>query len=587
MTSHSLFRCAIARRMLLLCATVGVCIAHASAQTTASSVFVRGSYPLLGNTHITADVNGDGRLDLVATGGNVARVMLGNGDSTFQPRVEHLLAFPTQSVAAGDFNSDLRTDLAVTLNDPNVGLAVLLGTGNGAFGAPRYLANAAGADAPAIVATDLNNDGGLDLVVSHTIAAWQAPIIVHTTISVLMGNGDGTFQPARLSSVGTGMVAMAVGDFNRDGLKDLAIAGDSGRAYLLLGNGDGSFVQQTITLVSAFPLGVDGTDVGVADLNADGAQDVVVVIGLNGSRTALLFGNGDGTFRAPSILTEPLMWVPQYQAIADYNRDGRLDLALALGDGTWGLFNIRHGNGDGTFQAPVQYEVPPDKSSIGGGFLVTGDFNADTRPDLALQIRGATPGLAILVNATGGAPTAPVTVSSVSFSPSTVTGGNSSTGTVRLSRAVTSASAVSLTSNNAAAVAPQSVTVAAGASTASFTLTTRPVTATTTATVTAALNGVTRSASVTVTPATATSDRVTITRAEYEQSKHTLRLEATSASASATLKAYVTATGALIGTLANQGGGKYGGNFSLSSNPSNVTVRSSLGGSASRAVTLK
>src|SRR5262249_8864082 len=154
-----------------------------------------------------------------------------------------------------------------------------------------------GADSPCVMAVDVNNDGRSDLLVTHQIAAWTAPVVVSQKLSVLLGNGNGTFQTAREIGFGTGMARLAGGRLHHDGRKDLGFTGDTGRAYVLLGTGDGSFVQQTVTLVSQNNLGVDATDVGVADLNRDGLQDLVVVIGLNGSRMAVLIGNGDGTFR--------------------------------------------------------------------------------------------------------------------------------------------------------------------------------------------------------------------------------------------------------------------------------------------------
>ena len=122
--------------------------------------------------------------------------------------------------------------------------------------------------------SDLNNDGKLDLVLAHQIGCFTPPCISARTITVMLGNGDGTFQPAHEIDVGTGMAKIAVGDFDRDGLRDLAIAGDQAQLYLLRGLGDGTFIQQpTITLISGGTLGVDGTDISVADLNADTLQD--------------------------------------------------------------------------------------------------------------------------------------------------------------------------------------------------------------------------------------------------------------------------------------------------------------------------
>lgn len=119
----------------------------------------------------------------------------------------------------------------------------------------------------------------------------------------MLGNGDGTFQSSQMN-VGTGMSEIAVGDFNRDGNKDLAMAGNQARLYLLRGNGAGTFVQQpTQTLIPGENhLGEDRTDIDVGDFNRDGIQDLVVAVSLNGSRTVVLIGNGDGSFRAPLII---------------------------------------------------------------------------------------------------------------------------------------------------------------------------------------------------------------------------------------------------------------------------------------------
>ncbi|HEY9281901.1 MAG TPA: hypothetical protein VIP46_00455, partial [Pyrinomonadaceae bacterium] len=127
------------------------------------------------------------------------------------------------------------------------------------------------------------------------------------------------------------------------------------------------------------------------------------------------------------------------------------------------------------------------------------------------------------------------------------------------------------------------VAVPAGATSATFTATTGSVTASTAVTISASYGGVARSATLTVGPAQAT-DTVAVQLAEYDSGKRELRVEAMSTSGSAVLRCYVSSTGALIGTLTNDGGGRYRGQFSWSSNPQSVTVRSSLGGSATRTV---
>jgi hypothetical protein len=396
------------------------------------------------------------------------------------------------------------------------------------------------------------------------------------------------------------MAEIAVGDYNRDGFKDLALAGVQGQIYRLYGVGDGTFVQQpTLTAVvdSSF---IPVTDIDVADFNGDTNQDLVAAVPHNGSRTAILIGNADGTFRVPLVLTDPGLRLPQQQAVADYNGDGFHDLALSLGDGNQGVMQIRNGNGDGTFQAPVQYLVPPPTSSLGGTFILSANLNGDTKPDIALNIGGAFPSFAVLLNSTGNAPppipsaptllspaqdatpaqpvafdwtdvsaatayriqiddsnnfstplvvdrvvtasqftastlntgrrhwwrvrginsagtagawstvrrftpgafTQAASLAGIALNPSSVVGGNTSEGTVSLTSAAPSGGAVVtlLSSNTSAATVPASVTVPAGAFSATFTVSTASVTTSTSVTITGTFGGATRSATLTVAP---------------------------------------------------------------------------------------
>ena len=407
-------------RMALLLAGVLVAgffvgVAPAEAATTVPR-FARTDHPSLANHNVVGDFNGDGRLDLAGLALPGAGVLLSTGDGTFGPRATYPVAESApQDLATGDFDGDGRLDLAVTINTPNNSLSLLGGNGDGTFKAPVNFPNTSGFDSPAIVATDLNDDGRLDLVIGHSIGCFTAPCVVARTISVMLGNGDGTFQPTREVDVGTGIAEIAVGDFNRDGIKDLAIAGDRARLYRLQGVGDGTFVQQpTLTLV-ADNFAVDGSDVDVADFNGDAIDDLVVAIATNGSRTAVLIGNGAGGFGAPLILTDPGLNVPQFVAVGDYNLDGFQDLAMAMANGNSGLMQTRNGNGDGTFQGPVNHQVPPNQSSIGGVAILSARLNSDNRPDLALAWGGASSGLAVLLNSTGVAPpptpTAPTLIS--------------------------------------------------------------------------------------------------------------------------------------------------------------------------------
>ena len=549
------------------------------------ATFTTQQYPLLGNTHITADLNGDGKPDLAGAGANAVSVMLGNGDGTFRAKTDFPIGAQTQAVAAGDFNSDGRMDLVVTLNSPQVSLALLTGTGTGTFNAPTFFPNTSGFDSPAIVATELNGDGRLDLVVMHTIACFTAPCRSARSITVLLGNGNGTFQTPSEIDVGTGPMAMAVVDLNRDGIKDVAIGGGNTELSILLGVGNGTFVRQpVVTLVPGGDLFSACNDIGLGDLNRDGILDLVVPLG-NGEGNAVLIGNGNGTFQVRSRIQIDETFAPLHVAVADYNRDGLLDIARTMGDGTNGLLQILRGNGDGTFQTPNRYLVPPP--SRGGIMILAGDWNADAKPDIAFVEGGAgAPLIDVLTNTTGGVPP-PIGVASLSLSPTTVTGGNSSTGTVTLTAVVQASTTVTITSNSAAAIVPTSVVVPAGSSSRSFSISTTQVQTTTSAVITASLNTTSRSATLTINPAAGGADTVSITRAEYEAGNRRLRVEATSTRSTATLRVFVTSTNQLIGTLSNNGGGRYRGEFAWPVNPQSITVRSNFGGQATRTVTLR
>ena len=171
------------------------------------------------------------------------------------------------------------------------------------------------------------------------------------------------------------------------------------------------------------------------------------------------------------------------------------------------------------------------------------------------------------------------------LSPSSVNGGNSAQATVTLSDPAPAGGAtVTLASSNtSAASVPSSVSVPAGASSATFVVTTRPVAATASVTISASYAGTARDAALTVSPAPS-QETVTIQRAEYTASKKQLRVSATSTASNATLSVYVTANGEFIGTLRSKGGGDQA---SWPTNPRNITVRSSLGGSATKDVALK
>jgi hypothetical protein len=577
--------------------------------------------------------------------------MLNNGDGTFQPKVQYPVAGQTQDVAAGDFNSDGRIDLVVTINTPQISLSLLPGNGDGTFNAAINFPNTSGFDSPDVVATDLNNDGKLDVVIMHSIACFTAPCVAAEVITVMLSNGDGTFQTRDLAAP-QHMHAMEAGDFNRDGIPDLAIGSENTKLHILLGVGDGTFARQPeITLIPGGDLFSASNDVDVADFNRDTIQDLVIPLG-NGYGNVVLLGNGDGTFRQSARITENATSSPLNLAVADFNRDGFEDIARAMANGNSGLMEIANGNGDGTFQAPVRYLVPPPVSSLGGIFITASDFNGDNKPDVALAVGGASAFLNVLINSTGGGttpptqapPAAPTLLSPangarlphsqpIPFSWSAVPGaatyevqfddsssftnplfaaqsGLTQTQTTqtftserrfwwrvraRTAGGINSAwsSVRSFEIRRDAPPLPTSTstgptaTVTRTPTSAPATATSIPASPTATRTATATQPSAIPSPTLTRTPTTVASDTVSIQRAEYSAGSDELRVEATGSNASATLSVYVTSTNTFIGTLRNEGGGRYRGDFSWPTNPQNITVRSNLGGSASRTVTLK
>jgi hypothetical protein len=253
------------------------------------------------------------------------------------------------AVAVGDFNGDGTFDLAVAGYITNT-ISVLLGNGDGTFQA--HVDYATGSDRPQGVAVaDFNGDGKLDLAVTHQ----------YDTITVLLGNGDGTFQPA----VNVGAFAVgAVGDFNRDGKLDLAV-GDGNNTLVLFGNGDGTF-QPAVNVGAGWPG-------AVGDYNRDGKLDLVA---LNGNAITVLLGDGDGTFQpGVSYSTGPGI---TSMAVADFNADGKLDLVMS--NNVTDNVSILLGNGDGTFQTHVDYGT----GSSNPLSVNVGDFNGDGRPDLVV-----------------------------------------------------------------------------------------------------------------------------------------------------------------------------------------------------------
>ena len=261
-----------------------------------------------------ADFNNDGKPDLAvvnqgpsstSTSQSSLSVLLGNGKGSFQPAVTTNVQNSgagngnAQSVAVGDFNGDGLPDVALNTAGPaGPAVEVLLGKGDGSF-QPNHLILPVGQIPLSVAAGDFDHNGALDLVTANS----------NGTVSVLLGNGGGSFRPRVDLAVGAAPRAVAVGDFNGDGLLDVATAQQlSNTVSVLLGHGDGTFARPLVFAASGQDFTFTPSSIAVGDVNGDGRSDLVInLIGGEDSvvsQLGVLLGNGNGTFQAP-ILSSP------------------------------------------------------------------------------------------------------------------------------------------------------------------------------------------------------------------------------------------------------------------------------------------
>ncbi len=263
------------------------------------------------------------------------------------------------AVVAGNFNGDGNLDAATANSGANT-ISILLGNGNGTF--QPHVDYAIGQNPQAIAVGDFTANGITDLAVADQTDG---------TISVLLGNGDGTFQSHLDYAVGQSPAALATGDFNGDGNLDVAVANaGSNTVSVLLGNGNGTFQGQL-----TYATGNSPASVVTDDFNLDGILDLAVVNTADNT-VSILIGNRDGTFQ--SQLTYATGHSPASVAAGDFNGDGKLDLAVVNTAGN--TVSILIGNGDGTFRTHVDYATGHSPASV-----VAGDFNGDGILDVSVS----------------------------------------------------------------------------------------------------------------------------------------------------------------------------------------------------------
>jgi hypothetical protein len=343
---------------------------------------------------VTGDFNGDGKIDVAVTGNTGVTISPGNGDGTLGTPVTYPSTNAPYLMAVSDLNRDGKQDLVIAGACGNTCgfVSVLLGKGDGSFQAATDYS--AGGVPSAFTMADLNGDGIPDVALAN-MASNSPAGGTGGLISVLLSNGNGTFQAPVNYASGPNIAGIAAGDVTGDKVPDLVVTHVAGAIVTMLkGDGDGTF-QAEQTLSSDSNLGA--TNFQLLDVNKDGKLDLVMASVFNGGATVLI-GNGDGTFQPAAVFSTGNQ--TYFFAAADVSGDGNLDLAMV--DTIGNYVTVLLGNGDGTF-SPRKDLLSDSLSGVSSS--VVRDFNGDGIPDIAIS---ALSGVAMLLGKGNGTFQAPI-----------------------------------------------------------------------------------------------------------------------------------------------------------------------------------